>query len=107
MSFQWGGGAGLPTLGIYRDAEPIEGVLLQRGRACEHRRAGAAADAHDVACERGEILQQRPEAVHGPALVGALAGGLGFGGSRDFSLSDGREARGLGGLEVGLVAKTP
>src|ERR1700681_4733327 len=57
MSFQWGVGAGLPTLGSYRDAEPIEGVLLQRGRACEHRRPGAAADAHDVACERGEILQ--------------------------------------------------
>jgi hypothetical protein len=89
MSFQWGVDAGLPTLGSYRDAEPIEDVLLQRGRACEHRRAGAAADAHDVACEGGEILQQRPEAVHGPALVGALAGGLGLAAVETLALATG------------------
>ncbi len=55
---------GLPTLCGDAEVEPVEDVLLERGRAREQDDRRRLAEADGVAGEGGEILQQGAEAVH-------------------------------------------
>ncbi len=62
-----------------------------------------AAEADGVAGERGEIGEERSEAVDGHVVVGKLARGLALGGRRRLGLGHGAGASSLGGGAVVVV----
>lgn len=62
------------------EAEKIECAMLSFGWCREHREGRRPAEANGVAGQRGEVGEQRPEAVDGEAVVGLLGLGLALGG---------------------------
>ena len=66
------------------DSEFVEGALLEDGRAGRDDDGWGIAEAHEVAGEGGQIMQQAAEAVQRAAIGGVLARGLGVCRGRDF-----------------------